>query len=273
MARILIIEDHPDNLRLMGYLLQSFGHETLDAHDGEEGLALAESTVGLDLIVCDVHLPKLDGYEVARRLKAHPRLSGTPLVAVTALAMVGDRDRVLAAGFDGYIAKPIAPREFVGQVEGFLPAVLAGRRASPAETSEHPPEPVAKTSTEGARVLVVDDISTNRNLAQATLAPCGYRVTLTADVAEALDLLARQPFDLILSDLRMPVDDGFHLLAAVKADARLRHLPFLMISSSVWGKPDQERALALGASAFMRRPVEPRRLLSEIESCLKKPGD
>src|SRR5215211_5441343 len=118
-ARILIIEDNPTNLDLMTYLLSAFGHTPLMAHDGEEGLQAAQRETP-DLIICDLQLPRLNGYEVARWLKSHPGLRAIPLVAVTALAMVGDRDKVLAAGFDGYIAKPIVPRSFVGEVEAFL---------------------------------------------------------------------------------------------------------------------------------------------------------
>src|SRR5260370_23035701 len=115
-ARILIIDDNHPNLELRAYLLSAFGHTPLTAHDGAEGLEAARRETP-DLIVCDVHLPNMDGYEVARRLKRHPSLRYTPLLAVTALAMVGDRDKVLAAGFDGYIPKPIVPEIFVMQVE------------------------------------------------------------------------------------------------------------------------------------------------------------
>jgi two-component system cell cycle response regulator len=73
-----------------------------------------------DLIICDVQLPKVDGYEVVRQLKNDAELSRTPIVAVTALAMVGDRERVLASGFDGYVSKPIDPETFVAQVEAFI---------------------------------------------------------------------------------------------------------------------------------------------------------
>lgn len=118
-ARILIIEDNQTNLDLMTFLLKSFGHTPLSAHDGAGGLALAHREQ-LDLIICDVHLPTIDGYEVARQLKNDPKLCQVPLIAVTALAMVGDRDKVLAAGFNGYIAKPIAPRTFVKEVETYL---------------------------------------------------------------------------------------------------------------------------------------------------------
>jgi len=114
--RILVIEDNQPNLELMTYLLNAFGHTTTIARDGEAGVDAAFESMP-DLILCDLALPKLDGYGVARRLKADARLAAVPLVAVTASAMVGDRDKVVAAGFDGYIRKPITPETFVGEVE------------------------------------------------------------------------------------------------------------------------------------------------------------
>ena len=118
-VRILVIEDNPTNLELMTYLLNAFGHTTIVARDGEEGVEVALRT-NPDLILCDIALPKLDGYGVARRLKAESTLNGVPLIAVTASAMVGDRDKVVTSGFDGYISKPITPETFVAEVEGHL---------------------------------------------------------------------------------------------------------------------------------------------------------
>jgi CheY-like chemotaxis protein len=103
----------------MTYLLKSFGHMTSVALDGQDGVDAALRTRP-DLILCDLALPRLDGFEVARRLKAIPIVREIPLVAVTASAMVGDRDKVLANGFDGYITKPITPETFVSEVESYL---------------------------------------------------------------------------------------------------------------------------------------------------------
>jgi CheY-like chemotaxis protein len=124
-ARILVIEDNLTNLELMTYLLKAFGHETVSARDGQQGVDLALHAPP-DLILCDLALPLLDGFGVARRLKSDGRLAPVPLIAVTASAMVGDRDKVLAAGFDGYIAKPITPESFVSEVESHLPGHLHG---------------------------------------------------------------------------------------------------------------------------------------------------
>ena len=118
-GRILVIEDNSINLQLITYLLRAFNHKVLTASNSREGIAVAKKE-RVDLIICDVHLPGMDGYEVARYLKGHPLLRRVPLVAVTALAMVGDREKVLAAGFDYYISKPINPEVFIKKIEAYL---------------------------------------------------------------------------------------------------------------------------------------------------------
>lgn len=118
-VRILVIEDNPANLELMGYLLRCSGHEVLVATDGQAGLELAQVEAP-ELIICDIQMPHMTGFEVALHLKADDHLRHIPLVAITAFAMVGDRERVLAGGFDGYLAKPIDPESFVAQIEAFL---------------------------------------------------------------------------------------------------------------------------------------------------------
>lgn len=119
-ARILIIEDDPASLELARYLLAAAGHATLVASDGGTGLELAVSARP-DLVICDLQMPVLDGFEVARRLRADAAWRRVPLVAVSAFSMPGDREAALAAGFDAYYSKPIAPEAFVGDVERLLP--------------------------------------------------------------------------------------------------------------------------------------------------------
>jgi two-component system cell cycle response regulator len=121
---ILVIEDNEDNIRLIAYILEAYGYTPTLASSGAEGLerALAHSP---DLILLDIRMPGMDGYGVAAAIRTHPELDRTRIVAVTASAMVGDRERIAAAGFDGYIQKPIDPETFMVTVEGFLRAEAA----------------------------------------------------------------------------------------------------------------------------------------------------
>ena len=264
MARILLIEDNPDNLDLMSYLLAAYGHTVSTAEDGESGIAAAKRSPP-DLIACDIHLPGVDGYDVARALKDDPSLAAVPVIAVTALAMVGDRERILAAGFDGYITKPIDPQRVVGELDAYLPANLRG--AAP-NTGFGRSDAVASVSAKLAVILVVDDAPTNRDLIFQTLTPYGYEVRLADSVANAMAQLATMTPDLILSDLHMPGENGFNFIRRVKDDPRLAALPFVFISSSVWGESDRETALALGVTRFLLRPIEPHVLIDEIARCL-----
>lgn len=264
-ARILIVEDNPANLQLMSYLLKSFKHLPLVARDGEEGLEMVRREP-LDLIICDLQLPKLDGYAFARQLRSDPALAKIPLVAVTAYVMVGDRDKVMAAGFDDYISKPIVPRTFVSQVEAFLRPQL--RSATLPPTSARDRDSIALPKQKRATVLVVDDLPVNITLARRILEPSGYPVIAAGSVKEALALARANRPHLILSDLHMPDGDGHDLIQAVKADPQLQAIPFILISSSKWKPQGQRDALARGAARFLVRPIEPQALLSEIEACL-----
>lgn len=118
-ARILVIEDHAANLDLITYLLRAFGYDVVCATDGASGLAAAASG-DFDLVLSDVLMPDMDGFEFARLFRADARVGKTPLVAVTALAMTGDREKILRAGFDGYISKPIDPQKFAVQISSLL---------------------------------------------------------------------------------------------------------------------------------------------------------
>jgi two-component system cell cycle response regulator len=265
VARILLIEDNPDNLDLMSYLLTAYGHAVATAEDGETGIATALATRP-DLIACDIHLPGVDGYGVAKALKADEALAAVPVVAVTALAMVGDREKILGAGFDGYITKPIDPQRVVSELDAFLPAHLRGSAPSAGFARSDPT--AESSSAKLAVILVVDDAPTNRELIYQTLTPYGYDVRLADSVPEAMQLLETLTPDLILSDLHMPGENGFNFIRRVKEDPRLAALPFMFISSSVWGEDDRETALALGVTRFVLRPIEPHVLIDEIARCL-----
>ena len=263
-ARILVIEDNPASMDLMVYLLQAFGHKPLQARDGMQGIELTRQERP-DLILCDIQLPVVDGHEVCRQLKSDPDLCKIPLVAVTAYAMVGDREKLLAEGFNGYIGKPIQPQVFMDQVMPYLQR-KEGLAKSPAPAERA--VPAAQQSRRHGNILVVDNSAVNLELAQNVLEPFGYRVTKAGSVDEALRLLEEQTPDAILADVHMPVKDGFDLIDAVKSDSKTSAIPFLFITATSWGQQDRQRGLAKGADRFIVRPIDPLKLVAEIDSCL-----
>jgi len=116
---ILVIEDHEDNRRIMRDLLTSAGYEVIEAVTGEEGVTAAE-THRPDLILMDVQLPGLDGYEATRRIKANRSLQKVPIIIVTSYALSGDDVKAFEAGCDAYVSKPFSPRELLAKIREFL---------------------------------------------------------------------------------------------------------------------------------------------------------
>jgi two-component system cell cycle response regulator DivK len=118
--RILMVEDTEDNRQIMRDLMSMTDYELLEAVDGADGVAMAVKHKP-DLILMDIQLPVMDGYEAARRIKAEPALRHIPIIAVTSYALSGDEGKTVAAGCDGYVAKPFSPRLLLAKIREFLP--------------------------------------------------------------------------------------------------------------------------------------------------------
>lgn len=127
MKTVLLVEDNPTNRKLLGDILRRAGHEVQEADNADDGIALA-LTAGFDLVVMDIQLPSTDGLTATRLLRANAVTAGLPILAVTAHAMRGDEKRILEAGCDGYVPKPIAYKEFLAEVARLL---AVGPRGAP----------------------------------------------------------------------------------------------------------------------------------------------
>jgi two-component system cell cycle response regulator len=268
-TKIVLIEDNATNLELMLYMLRAWGHQVLTATNGVEGLELARRTRP-QLIISDVQLPGVDGYELARIAKADPQLRDIPLMALTAYAMVGDRERATGAGFDAYFAKPIEPANFMVAIDAFLPN--KGVAPAPDDTPPGAGDTVPSELTAlypQTRLLLVDDGQSNLDFKRTLFEPAGYEVTTAGDCDQALDLLHQKPFDLVLSDVVMRGGSGFDLLARVRRDPTLRDMPFILLTSSCIDDRSRSIGMQLGADRYLIRPIEPEALLAAIRDCLR----
>ncbi len=118
-AKILLVEDNEANRYLATFLLENSGYSVVHAANGREGVIAAQNELP-DLILMDIQMPEVDGYEAARRIKAEPHLAHIPIVAVTSYAMAGDREKALALGFSGYLEKPIVTETFITEISRFI---------------------------------------------------------------------------------------------------------------------------------------------------------
>ena len=249
-ARILIIEDNATNMELMVYLLRAFGYTPLAAYDGEEGVRMARSEVP-DLIICDVHLPKLDGYGVVAELKKDPLLRKIPALAVTALAMVGDRERLLEAGFNGYIGKPIEPDLFVAELESFLTGA-----------------PSTPVKNDISTILIVDDHVLNREFLTALLGYSGHRLLEAANGAEGLDIMRTERPDLIISDILMPNMDGYEFVTRVHENPVLADVPIIFYTATYREQEAILLAQACGVRWVLPKPSDPEVIVRTVNEAL-----
>jgi diguanylate cyclase (GGDEF)-like protein/PAS domain S-box-containing protein len=237
-------------MELMVYLLRAFGYQPLMAHDGEEGVETARRERP-DLIICDVHLPKLDGYGVVSRLKQDPELQSIPTLAVTALAMVGDREKLLAAGFDGYIGKPIEPDTFVSQIESFLPGEMS---------------PQAENDI--ATILIVDDHVLNREFLMTLLGYSGHRLLEASSGIDGLKIMETERPDLVISDILMPNMDGYEFVSRMKANPETAEVPIIFYTATYREREAMAVAEACGVRWVLPKPSDPDVILKTVHEAL-----
>jgi two-component system cell cycle response regulator len=271
-ARVLVIDDDPVNAELLGYLLRAFGHEAILELGGEAALRDVRLLTP-DLVLCDIQMPDMDGFEFLRLLRKDERFSRTPIVGVTALAMVGDREKILAAGFDGYLTKPITPETFVAQIEKYLPPRSVAPQKQPSMDALAAPHsnPTAKPQQRPGYVLVVDDVPANLELLRHLISSLSFEVRAASNTHDALRIARDAKPNLIVSDVHMPEPNGLALLKIVKSDAVLKDVPFLFVSSSVPTTEDKRRAHAYGVDGMLIRPLDPEIMLELFAKWL--PGE
>jgi PAS domain S-box-containing protein len=273
---ILIVDDNPANLKVARFALESEGYHVRTAADSEETLKILQE-FRPQLILMDIQLPGMDGLELTRRLKADPLMRQIVIVAVTAYAMKGDRERALGAGCDGYIAKPVDPIQLPFQIAEYLghptvPQVVATMEALPA-TAEVP-HASTNTSASGSFttvVLVVEDNPSTRKMFRVTLESAGYAVVEAPDCRTALDIVERCRPDLIVQDLILPDMDGLELARGLREKLGDAPVPIICVSGFL-SRLDEARALKGGFAQVLVKPVDPFQLLDIVKLHLAVPS-
>ena len=260
--KILVVEDSPDIRVLVRMLLEAGGHEVLTAADGRAGIEAAREARP-DLVLMDLSLPIVSGWEAARAIKDDPATSSIPIVAVTAHAMHGDRERALAAGCDGFIAKPIDEETFEPLVRSFFRA--PAEEPSPAGDSAVA-TPQRTSSFEPGRILVVDDHEEVAALIKQDLESEGHEVVVaqTPDGASGTANDDR-PFDLAIVDVMLGAESGYDLAADLVARSP-EYLPVLLVTA---GEIDREKGYSAGADDFIAKPLDATELVARARSLIR----
>jgi PAS domain S-box-containing protein len=282
LGPILIVDDNEQNLKVARLALESEQFDVRTAGDGEQALHVVQ-TVRPQLILMDIQLPGLDGLEVTQRLKAEPTTRDIVVVAMTAYAMKGDKEKALAAGCDGYITKPLDPILLPAQVAEYL-ANRPGSRPAPeaaAATSAAPPgsaahgsapsggspvlqiEDDARRAREAPPILLVEDNPTTRKMFRVSLESAGYRVVEASDARSALAYVEQHRPALILQDLILPDMDGFELAREFRKRLGDAKVPILCVSGFL-SRLDEARAFTRGFTQVLVKPLDPLQLIDVV---------
>jgi signal transduction histidine kinase/CheY-like chemotaxis protein len=248
---ILIVEDNPITRKMVRVALASEGFRVLEAGDGRTALDLMAREPP-DLVIQDLLLPDMDGFELVRHFRAMPAAAEVPILAFSGyLAGIEEAQR-LHVGFTDYLFKPVEPSQLLETVRAYLPT----RR----------PEP--ELLGQGRHVLVVDDDPIHRKLLKVHLEHAGFRVTTARDGVEALDQARQAIPAALVSDILMPRLDGFRLCLAIRRDPQLKHIPVVLVSSYFQEADDRRLAEIVGASRFIVRTTDLGQLTSTLLASL-----
>jgi CheY-like chemotaxis protein len=304
MPRLLLVEDEQVNRDLFRRRLERKGYTVIPAESGLQAVELTKSEKP-DLVLMDLGLPDIDGWEATKRIKADATVADIPIIVLSAHATTEARARAFAAGCEEFETKPVNWDAVFKKIEEALKKAeeWARAKAAAAAPATKPPKPAdddeidfggssepdpnavtgvlqsGKNKLKDAEkevcvvhpktILVVEDNDANRVMLCRRLNKHGYRTVEAANGRQALDALAKQRFDLVLCDIMMPDVDGYEVLKEMKADPDLQAVPIIMISA-LDEMASVVRCIEMGAEDYLQKPYDPVLLHARINACLDK---
>jgi len=272
-ARVLVVDDVPANIKLLEARLSAEYFDVVTAMSGQEALTVC-ARAECDLVLLDVMMPDMDGFEVCRRLKTNPATHHIPVVMVTALDQPSDRVRGLEAGADDFLTKPIPELALIARVRSLARLKMVTDELRMRAVTSHeigiesPEREAVADSGRGGRILVVDDRPASYERIAATLA-AEHGVEVEADPGEALFRAAEGNYDLVIISLELGSFDALRLCSQVRSLDRTRSVPILAVT-----EPDNSarmlRGLEIGVNDYLMRPIDKNELLARARSQVRK---
>ncbi|MDY0093418.1 MAG: response regulator [Candidatus Vecturithrix sp.] len=243
--QILIIDDSTSTRRGLRELLEPLHAEIVEAKDGKQGLALSQDG-RFDLILTDIDMPEMDGIEFCQQITNNPRTRGTPVIMVSAFDSNSDIDIGFHAGAWAYVSKREARSELLETIQEVL---------------------LKSTFHHERLIMVVDDSLLVCRMVREGLEKAGFQVVTARNGKIALELVQKQPPDLILSDLDMPVMNGFEFCQAIHSDSRYAVIPFVVMST-ISDRGHMKRIIQEGAASYIVKPFNIDQLVILVERIL-----
>ena len=261
---VLVVDDNAVNRRLLTEILTGWGMKPVAVDGGAAALAALEKALQagspFTLVLADCMMPAMDGFALAEAIKQHPGLARCTVMMLSSAASAGDRARCRELGLAAYLTKPIKQSEL-------LDTILTSLGGGPEEASRPcgTPRPAPDASRRPLRVLLAEDNPVNQKLVLRLLEKEGHVVVVAGNGHEAITAFHRQPFDLVLMDVQMPVMDGLEAAGALRAAERAgaQRVPIVALTAHAM-KGDRERCLAAGMDDYLAKPVQPGQLQAVI---------
>ncbi|MFI5954591.1 response regulator [Cryptosporangium sp. NPDC051539] len=262
-ARALIVDDNATNRRVLSLQLDGWGMECLVARSGAEALDLARAEDTLDIAILDMHMPEMDGAQLAARLRAMPQTADLPMILLTSVAWRPGPDQQRL--FDAILTKPARG----GALQSAVARMVARMQPVPEEIASGLPGPAVAP----LRILLAEDNPVNQKVAQLMLAKQGHRVDTAADGAEAVAAVHRAPYDVVLMDVQMPNMDGLEATRRIRAELPPDRQPHIIAMTASVLVEDKAACRAAGMDSYLPKPVRADDLRAALDAVAPAPSD
>jgi two-component system, sensor histidine kinase and response regulator len=272
--KILVVDDHATNRMVFREQLRGSGCVVQEASSGPEALrilqAAAQDGTPFDLALLDYQMPEMDGEELARNIRAAADCASLPLILATSMPRRGDAEKMLDAGFNAYLTKPVKQTQLHDTIRFVLGLTQASdARGKRTLVTQHT---LRDSRLDRFRILLAEDNIVNQKVAVLMLKKAGYRCDVAANGKEAVEAVEHLPYDLVLMDCQMPVMDGYEATAAIRArETAGRRIPIIAMTAHAM-KGDRERSLEAGMDDHINKPVTARALGEVLDRFLNAEG-
>jgi signal transduction histidine kinase/DNA-binding response OmpR family regulator len=269
-ALFLVVDDNETNRRILRDVLGKYGVDVMVAESADRALALmgerADAGKPVTLLLTDAHMPEMDGFSLAERVKGDPKLAGAAIMMLTSAGQRGDGARCRELGISAYLTKPLSQSELREAIFLLLDRKPAELAAGGLITRHVIHEKHERSSL---KILLAEDNPVNQKLAVRMLEKRGHKITVAVNGQEALAALETDAFDLVLMDIQMPVMDGFEATAAIRESERGtgKHLPIVAMTAHAM-KGDDHRCLDAGMDGYLAKPIRGEELYALLEGFL-----
>ena len=283
-VKVLVVDDDIRNIFAMTALLER-GHACVTVvESGADALASLQALPDFDLVLMDIMMPIMDGYDTIRAIRAIDRFKTLPVIAVTGKAMAGERQRCLDAGATDYVPKPVDTAELFAALRPWLPATTRAAESTivperPQVERADPPQERRRVNgfedspIDGVKILVVDDDFRNIFAMTALLERGHADVVVAESGAEAIAMLDRLPdIDVVLMDIMMPVMDGYDTIRAIRMVDRHKDLPIIAVTGKS-ASGERQRCIDAGANEYVPKPIDTGELLAALKPWLPTPAE